>query len=173
MRSYLSILLRDRLLVFIHAGEDDIALHDVFDHGRTPRQNQRLERDKSDQAALVVDHVAVVDRFAIGASRAHQLERLAHRDVWRQRHVVGRHRCAGRPRLVAGEPADVFALSLSEEWKDRVDDILVETIDQVGAFVVRHQVEEIGRLFWGHGSDQPDLPRTIEIVQDLGTTARR
>ena len=30
----------DGFLVFVDAGEDDVALHDVFDHGRPARQDQ-------------------------------------------------------------------------------------------------------------------------------------
>ena len=59
-------LARDRFLILVDPGEDDVVLHDVFDHRRSPRQDQLLERHKPDQPALVIDDVAVVDRLAVG-----------------------------------------------------------------------------------------------------------
>ncbi len=56
----------DGLLVFVDAGKDDVALHDLFDHRRPSRQDQLLERDEPDQPALVIDDVAVIDRLAVG-----------------------------------------------------------------------------------------------------------
>ena len=126
----------DRFLVFVDAGEDDVVLHDVFDHGRAPRQDQLLERDEADQPALVIDHVTVIDRFAVGGLVANQFERFPDRDVRRQGDVVGGHGRAGGAGLVAGQPADVFSLGLSQERKHGVDHVLAEPVDQVGTFVV-------------------------------------
>ena len=147
----------DGFLVFVDAGEDDVALHDVFDHGRPARQDQPLERDESDQPALVIDDVAVVDRLAVGGLVAEQLEGLADGDVRRERDVVGRHDRAGGAGLVAGQPADILALGLGQEREHRVDHVLVEPVDQVGPLVVRHQVEQLGRLLGRHRLDEPDL----------------
>ena len=121
IRSYLSIWRATDFLVFVDPGEDDVALHDVFDHGRSARQDQPLERDESDQPALVIDDVAVIDRLAVGRLVAKQLECLADGDVRRQRDVVGRHGRAGGAGLVAGQAADIFALGLGQERQHRVD----------------------------------------------------
>ena len=88
----------DRFLVLVDPGEDDVALHDVFDHGRPARQDQPLERDEPDQPALVIDDVAVIDRLAVGGLVAEELEGLADGDVRRERDVVGRHGRAGGAR---------------------------------------------------------------------------
>ena len=161
----------DRFLVFVDPGEDHVALHDVFDHGRPARQDQPLERDEADQPALVVDDVAVIDRFAVGGLVAEQLEGLADGDVRRQRDVVGRHGRAGGARLVAGQAADILALGLGQERKHRVDDVFVEPVDQVGTLVVRHQVEQLGGLLGRHRLDEPDLAVVVEVAEDLGAVA--
>ena len=147
----------DGLLVLVDPGEDDVALHDVLDHGRASRQDQPLERDEADQPALVVHDVAVIDRLAVGRLLAEPLEGLAHGDVRRERHVVGRHDGAGGAGLVAGQPADVLALGLGEVRQHRVEHVLVEAVDQVGALVVRHHVQQLGGLLGRHDLDELDL----------------
>ena len=136
----------DGLLVLVDPAEDDVALHDVFDRGGPAREDQVLERDEADQPSIVVDDVAVVDRLAVGGLVAEPFEGLADGDVGRQRDVVGRHDRAGGSGLVAGQPADVFALGLGEVGEHDVHEILVEPVDQVGPLVVRHEVQELGGL---------------------------
>ena len=109
-------------------------------------EDQVLERDEADQPAIVVDDVAVIDRLAVGGLVAEPLEGLADGDVGRQGDVVGRHDRAGGSGLVAGQPADVLALGLGEVGKHDVDEVLVEPLDQVGPLVVRHEVQQLGRL---------------------------
>ena len=138
----------DGFLVLVDPREDHVALHDVFDHGRPARQDQPLERDEADQPPLVIDDVAVIDRFAVGGLVAQQLEGLADGDVRRERDVVGGHGRAGGAGLVAAQAADIFALGLGQERQDRVDDVLIEPVDQVGALVVRHQMRAARRRPW-------------------------
>ena len=102
-----------------------------------------------------------------------QLEGLADGDVRGERDVVGRHDRAGGAGLVAGQPADILALGLGQEREHRVDHVLVEPVDQVGALVVRHQVEQLGRLLGRHRLDEPDLAVVVEVAEDLGAVARR
>ena len=109
-------------------------------------EDQLLERDETDQPSLVIDDVAVIDRLAVGGLVAEPLEGFADGDVRRQGDVVGRHDRAGGAGLIAGQPADVFALGLGQERKHGVDDVFIEPVDQVGPFVVRHQVEQLGGL---------------------------
>ncbi len=113
-------------------------------------EDQPLERDEPDQPALVVDDIAVVDRLAVGRLVAEPLEGLADGDVGRERHVVGRHDGAGGAGLVAGQTADVLALGLGQVRQHRVEHVLLEPVDQVGALVVRHHVEEFGRVLGRH-----------------------
>ena len=162
----------DGLLVLVDPGEDHVALHDVFDHGRAARQDQLLERDEADQPALVVDDVAVIDRLAVGGLVAEPLEGLADGDVRGQGDVVGRHDRAGGAGLVAGQPADVLALGLGQEREHRVDHVLVEPVDQVGPLVVRHHVEQLGGLLRRHRLDEADLAVGLEVAEDLGAIAR-
>ena len=163
----------DGFLVLVQAAEDDVALHDVFDHGGPARQDQLLERDEADQPSIVVHDVAVIDGLAVGRLVAEAVEGLADGDVRRQGDVVGRHDRAGGAGLVAGQPADVLALGLGQVGKHGVDDVLVEPVDQVGPFVVRHEVEQFGRLLGRHGLDEPDLALGAEVAQDLGAVARQ
>jgi hypothetical protein len=135
-KSYFVDLASDRFLVFVDSGVDYIALHDVFDHSRAARKDQFLQRNESDQAALVIDHVTVVDRLAVGGLEADSLQSLADRDMRRKRDVVGRHDRAGGTGLVAGQSADILTLGLCQEGKHLVDDVLIEPLDQVGTLVV-------------------------------------
>ncbi len=91
----------------------------------------------------------------------------------RQGDVVGRHDRAGGAGLVAGQPADIFALGLGQEREHRVDHVLAEPVDQVGALVVRHQVEQFGRLFGGHRLDEPELAVFIQVAEHIGAIAGR
>ena len=161
----------DGFLVLVDSREDDVALHDVFDDGRPAGQDQPLERDESDQPALVIDDVAIVDRLAVGCFVAQEVEGLADGDVRRQRDVVGRHGGAGGAGLIAAQAADIFALGLGEEGEHRVDDVFVEPVDQVGALVVRHQVEQLGGVLGRHRLDELRLAIFLEVAQDLGAVA--
>ena len=163
----------DGLLVLVHPGEDHVALHDVFDRGRAAREDQVLQRDEADQLAIVVHDVAVVDRLAIGGLVAEPLEGLADRDVRRQGDVVGGHEGAGGPRLVARQPADVVAFGLGEVGQHDVHELLVEPLHQVGPLVVRHVVQELGRLGVGHGLDDPVLALGVQVAEDLGPIPRQ
>ena len=120
----------------------------------------------------MIDDVAVIDRFAVGGLVAEQLEGLADGDVRRERDVVGRHGRAGGAGLVAGQAADILALGLGQEREHRVDHVLVEPVDQVGALVVRHQVEQFGGLLGRHRLDEPSLAVFVQVAQDLGAIAR-
>ena len=77
------------------------------------------------------------------------------------------------PGSIAGQPADVFALGLGQERKHRVDHVLAKAGDQVGTLVVRHQVEELGRLFGRHRLDEAELAVVVEVAEDIGAIARR
>src|SRR5579883_1371792 len=85
----------DAFLVLVDPGEDDVALHDRLDHGRAAREDQPLERDKPDQPPLMIDHVTVIDRLAVGGLVAEPVEGLADGDVRRQRDIIGGHDGAG------------------------------------------------------------------------------
>ena len=162
----------DRFLVLVDPREDDVALHHVFDHGRPARQDQPLERDESDQPALVIDDVAVVDRFAVGGLVAQEIEGLADGDVRGQRHVVGRHGGAGGAGLIAGQAADILALGLGQERQHRVDHVFIEPVHQVGTLVVRHQMQQLGGVLGRHRLDELGLPVLFEVAQNLGAVAR-
>ena len=75
---------------------------------------------------------------------------------------------AGGPGLVAGQSADVLALGLGEVAEDLVDAVLVEPVDQVGPVVVRHQVQQRGRLGRRHRLDDADLALGLDIAHHLG-----
>ena len=85
--------------------------------------------------------------------------------------VVGRHDRAGGPGLVAGQAADVVALGLGQVGQHLVDEVLVEPVDQVGALVVRHQVQQLGGLRRRHRLDDPVLAVGVEVAEDLGPVA--
>ena len=91
----------------------------------------------------------------------------------RQGDVVGRHDRAGGPGLVARQPANVLAFGLGEVGEHDIDELLVEPVDQVGPFVVRHVVQQLGRLLGRHGLDDPVLALGAEVAQDLGAVARQ
>src|SRR5262249_43883032 len=71
-------------------------------------------------------------------------------------------------RLVAGKATDILALSLRQKREYGINDLLVEAADQIGSLVVRHQVEEFGRVLGGHGRDQVGLAIVVQIGKDLG-----
>ncbi len=162
----------DGFLVFVDARQDDVALHHVFDDGRPARQDQPLQRDESDQPALVIDDIAIVDRFAVGSLVAQELECLADGDVWRQRDVVGCHGGACGAGLITAQAADILALGLGQEGEHRVDDVFVEAVDQVGTLVVRHQMKQLRGVLGGHRLDELLLAIFFEVVQDRGAVAR-
>ncbi len=138
------------------------------DPGARPGQDQALERDDAEELVAGVDDVAVVDRLAVGGLAAEPVERLADGQARRQGGVVGRHDRAGRPRLVAGQAADVVALGLGQVPEDLVGPVLVEPVDQVGPVVVRHQVEQARRLDRRHRLDEADLPLAADVAHHLG-----
>jgi hypothetical protein len=149
------------------SGKRDVALHDVLDPGQGPGEDQALERDEPDEPALGVDDVAVIDRLAVGGLVAEPLQGFANDQVGRERDVVGRHDRAGSPGLVTGQAADVLAFGLRQVGQDVVDMLLVEPLDQVGPFVVRHHVEQAGCLARRHRPDDPDLAVGVEIAEHL------
>ena len=132
----LANLAGDAFLILVDPSDDHVALHDVLDLGRGAREDQSLERNEADEVTLIVDNVTVIDGLAVGGFVAKVFEGLADVDVARQGDVVGRHRRAGGPRLVACEPPEVVALGLRE--KNLVDAVLVEPIDEPGPLVVWH-----------------------------------
>ena len=164
----------DRLLVLVDPGEDDVALHDVLDHGRAARQDQPLERDEADQPALVVDDVAVIDRLAVGRLVAEPFEGLADGDVRRERDVVGRHDARRRSRARSW-PGGGCPRARPGRGYGRIGSthVLVEPVDQVGALVVRHQVQQLGGLRGRHRLDEPDLAVGVEVAEHLGAVAGR
>ena len=121
----------------------------------------------------MVHDIAVIDGLAIGRFVAEAIEGLAHGDVGRQGDVVGGHDRAGGSGLVAGQPANIVALGLGEVGKHDIDEVFIEPVDQVGPFVVRHVVQQFGRLLRWHGLDEPILAFGIQIAQDLGAVARQ
>ena len=166
-------LASDGFLVLVQAAEDDIALHDVFDQGGPARQDQVLERDEADQPSIMVHDVAVIDGLAIGRLVAQAVKGLTHGDVRRQGDVVGGHDRAGGSGLIARQPANVLAFGLGEVGEHDIDELLVEAVDQVSPFVVRHVVQQFGRLLGRHGLDDPVLALGAEVAQDLGAVARQ
>ena len=166
-------LTRNRFLILVDAGEDHVVLHDVFDHGRSARQDQLLERHKANQPALVIDDVTVINGLTVGGLMADELERFTNGDMRRQRDVVGRHGRARGAGLIAGQPADIFALGLRQERKDRVDHVFTQPVDQVGTLVVRHQVEEFSRLFRRHRLDKAELAVFVQVTEDVSAIAGR
>ena len=76
---------------FLDADADHVLLHQFRDEGRGPREDQVAERHKAKQPAFGIEHVNVVDRLTVGRLRSQAADRLACRDLSRQRRILRRH----------------------------------------------------------------------------------
>ena len=105
---------------------------------------------------LCVEHIDVVDRFAVGRLRSEACNRLSGRDPCRQRGVFGGHQRACRIFRAGEKHADTLPLGLRNERQNRFDKFFVEFSQNVVTVVRRHRLQQlpglgaIGQLEQGH-----------------------
>jgi hypothetical protein len=132
------------LLVVVGPYRHDLDAHEVADPHVGIGENEIAEGDDTDEAAMAVHDVVVVDRLALRRLAANLRERLGHGEVGIERGVVGGHHRAGRVLRVAEQPADVLAVGLVDEREQVLHERGLEFPQEVHAVVVRHRDEDAG-----------------------------
>ena len=138
--------LRDGLLVLGRRDGNDVRLHDVLDHVVIVREDERAQRERADEPALV-DHIAGVDRFLIDAGALDALGRLLHGHLRAEGDELRCHDAAGAVLGIAQDLVDHPAhvgVGLPENALYDVRGHLLDEIDRVVHIQLVHDLFELG-----------------------------
>ena len=125
-------------------------------------------RRSSTSCPRVIDDVDHVERFTVLAVAPDVLQRLRDRPVRAHRDEVRRHQPADAVLGVAQQPAGDTALLGGEQGEHLLGDRGGQLLEQVGAVIRRHVVEDRGDLVPGQRLEQALLGLGLEVLEHLG-----
>ena len=143
-----------------------LRVHHFADQRLARRQDQLAQRHHAQQPPLVIDDVDVIDRLAVGCLQPQAIQRLLDGDVGRQPGVIGGHQRAGGVLRIRDQRGDVAAVGLIDQTQQALDDLRLQTAQQIGAIVVRHLLDQPGHVRPARALDQLLLPFQRKIHEN-------
>ena len=142
------------LLIVGRFERHEASVHQLRHAFRGVRQQELADADVVDQAALIVHDVDDVERLAVLTVRADVIEDLLDRPVLVDRDVVRRHQPADRAFGVAEQRDGDRALLRRQEREQFAGDGRGQFLEEHGAVVRRHVVQQRRHVFLRQGLEQ-------------------
>jgi hypothetical protein len=158
----------DRRLLGVRGLErDDALVHDVG-HSRVGREEQDLpDGDLADEPPPVVDDVHDRERLAVVAVAPNVVEHVGHGPVRPDADVVRREEPPDAALGVAEQLDGHRALFRGEKLEQLLGHGRRQLVQQRGAVVRRHLVQDLGDFLLGHGLEQLPLGLEWQVLEDV------
>ena len=156
------------VLLVVHSGNGNhVGFHDLLDGVLLIRQQQRADRDQSQQVAAGIGDIADIDGFLVNAGAPDTLERVGHGHVPLQVHKLGGHDRPGGVLRVLENLVDAAAGLRVGMTEDAFDHAGRHFLDQIHRIIHVQLVQHFLQLCVGKGLDEQLLLLRLHFHEDL------
>ncbi len=157
--------------VGVHRDRDRIRAGEVPNPRLGRADDQSPQGDRSDQRAIRLGDVEVVDVVRLRLQLSEPVDDLLRGLVGRDRDEIGRHQATGGLFAIRQELADVLRLLRLHQSKELGPALLGQVGDQVGGLIGAHLLEDVGRPFGRKVVEDVDLVLRGQLLEHIGSTA--